>query len=197
MKRGLVILLAGTALLAIAAAATLLVIDRHPSGDALSPAAIGGPFSLTDQDGKRVTDADYAGKWKLVFFGFTSCPEVCPTTLNNLALTLKALGPLAGKVQPLFITIDPERDTAAVLKSYTQAFDSRIAGLTGTADEIAAAAKAYGVFYQKIPQGSDYTMDHTTLIYVMRPDGRFQMVLRYDETPDDMAAKLEPLLEQG
>jgi protein SCO1/2 len=196
MKRGLVVLLAGMVLLVGTAAVTLFVIDRHRTG-APSPAAIGGPFSLTDQDGRPVTDADYAGKWKLVFFGFTSCPEVCPTTLNQMALMLKALGPLADKVQPLFITVDPERDTPAVLKSYTEAFDARITGLTGTPEQIAAVAKAYGAFYQKILQGDDYTMDHSTLIYVMRPDGRFQTVLRHDDGPDDMANKLKALIERG
>ncbi|MFZ5792402.1 MAG: SCO family protein [Pseudomonadota bacterium] len=198
MKRNFVALVASAALLAIAAAATFLVIEHLRDGaGAPSPAAIGGPFSLTDQDGRPVTDADYAGKWKLVFFGFTSCPEVCPTTLNQMALTLKALGPLADEVQPLFITVDPERDTPAVLKSYTEAFDARITGLTGTPEQIAAVAKAYGAFYQKVPQGDDYTMDHSTLIYVMRPDGRFQMVLRHNDVPDDMATRLKALIERG
>jgi protein SCO1 len=198
MKRGL--LFAG---LVIAAAifvtcATVLLLEWRAQGTGQTTAAdIGGPFTLTDQDGKKVTDADYAGQWKLVFFGFTSCPDVCPTTLSRISLTLKALGPLGDKLHPLFITVDPERDTPDVMKSYTEAFDQRITGLTGTPAEIDAVAKAYRAFYQKVPQGNDYTMDHSTLIYVMRPDGKFEMPLRADDTPTEMAEKLKPLLQQS
>ena len=198
MKRGL--LLAGLVIAAavfVTSVAVLLLEWRARETGQTTAADIGGPFSLTDQDGKKVTDADYAGQWKLVFFGFTYCPEVCPTTLNRISLTLKALGPLGDKLHPLFITIDPERDTPAVMKSYVSAFDKRITGLTGTPDEIAAVAKAYHAFYQKVPQGNDYTMDHSTLIYVMRPDGRYETLLRYDDSPAEMAEKLKPLLQQG
>jgi protein SCO1/2 len=197
MKRGF--LLAGLVVVAavFVTSVTVLLLEwrNRETGQATMAADIGGPFTLTDQDGKTVTDADYAGQWKLVFFGFTSCPEVCPTTLNRIALTLKALGPLGDKLHPLFITVDPERDTPEVMKSYTQAFDKRITGLTGTPAQIDAVVKAYRAFYQKVPQGNDYTMDHSTLIYVMRPDGKYDMLLRYDDTPTDMAEKLRPLLQ--
>jgi protein SCO1/2 len=198
MKRGLLLagLVAAAAIL-VTSVAVMLLEWRARETHQTSVAAIGGPFSLTDQDGKKVTDADYAGQWKLVFFGFTSCPEVCPTTLSRISLTLKALGPLGDKLHPLFITVDPERDTPEVLRNYTEAFDKRITGLTGTPAEIDAVAKAYRAFYQKVPQGNDYTMDHSTLIYVMRPDGQFETMLRYDDTPAEMAEKLKPLLEQG
>jgi protein SCO1/2 len=201
MKRGF--LYAGLVIAAavfVASTAVLLLEwrARETGTPGMTTAAdIGGPFSLTDQDGKKVTDADYAGQWKLVFFGFTYCPDVCPTTLSRISLTLKALGPLGDKLHPLFITIDPERDTPEILKSYIDAFDKRITGLTGTPDEIAAVAKEYRAFYEKVPQGDTYTMNHSTVIYVMRPDGRYETLLRYDDTPDEMAAKLKPLLQQG
>lgn len=160
-------------------------------------AAIGGPFALTDQTGKAVTDQTYKGKWLLVFFGFTYCPDVCPTTLNQVAQVMDRLGPLASQVQPLFITIDPARDTPPVLAQYTAAFDPRIVGLTGTPDEIAAAAKAYRVYYAKVDQGSDYTMDHSAILYVMRPDGRYEAFFAADAKADDMTAKLKSWIEQG
>jgi protein SCO1 len=160
-------------------------------------AAIGGPFTLTDQTGKAVTDQTYKGKWLLVFFGFTFCPDVCPTTLNQVAQVMDRLGPLASQVQPLFITIDPARDTPAVLAQYTAAFDPRIVGLTGTPEEIAAAAKAYRVYYAKVDQGSDYTMDHSAILYVMRPDGRYEAFFSADAKADDMTAKLKSWIEQG
>jgi protein SCO1/2 len=199
MKRGLLLvgLVIAAAILVTGVAVLLLEWRARETGQTTLAADIGGPFTLTDQDGKKVTDADYAGQWKLVFFGFTSCPEVCPTTLNRISLTLKALGPLGDKLHPLFITVDPERDTPEVMKSYVDAFDKRITGLTGTPAEIDAVAKAYRAFYQKVPQGNDYTMDHSTLIYVMRPDGRYETLLRYDDSPAEMADKLKPLLQQG
>jgi protein SCO1/2 len=196
MKRGF--LYAGLVIAAaVFVASTAVLLLEWRARETATAADIGGPFSLTDQDGKKVTDADYAGQWKLVFFGFTYCPDVCPTTLSRISLTLKALGPLGDKLHPLFITIDPERDTPEILKSYIDAFDKRITGLTGTPDEIAAVAKEYRAFYEKVPQGDTYTMNHSTVIYVMRPDGRYETLLRYDDTPDEMAAKLKPLLQQG
>jgi protein SCO1/2 len=160
-------------------------------------AAIGGPFSLTDQTGKPVTDQTYKGKWLLVFFGFTSCPDVCPTTLNQVAQVMDRLGPLADQVQPLFITVDPARDTPAVLAQYTAAFGPRIVGLTGTPEQIAAAAKAYRVYYAKVDQGSDYTMDHSAILYVMRPDGKYEAFFAADAKADDMTAKLKSWIERG
>jgi protein SCO1/2 len=160
-------------------------------------AAIGGPFALTDQTGKAVTDQTYKGKWLLVFFGFTYCPDVCPTTLNQVAQVMDRLGPLASQVQPLFITVDPARDTPPVLAQYTAAFDPRIVGLTGTPAEIAAAAKAYRVYYAKVDQGSDYSMDHSAILYVMRPDGRYEAFFAADAKADDMTAKLKSWIEQG
>jgi protein SCO1/2 len=118
-----------------------------------------------------VSDRDFRGKWLLVFFGYTHCPDVCPTTLSEIADTLAKLGPLADRLQPIFITLDPKRDTQQVLAGYTAAFDPRILGLTGTPDKIAAAAKAYGVSFAEREVGDDYFLDHSATIYVIRPDG--------------------------
>jgi protein SCO1 len=155
---------------------------------------IGGPFTLTDGDGKPVTDQTYRGQWLLVYFGFTYCPDACPTGLNNIAGALKLLGADAGKIQPLFITVDPERDTAAAMKAYVAAFDSRIVGLTGTAEQIATVARGYRVYYKRVGEGDDYTMDHSVVIYVMDPDGKYSTVLRHNSAPAEIAEALRKLL---
>jgi protein SCO1/2 len=201
MKRGfpLSLAVAGVLLLAVVVSFAWQRYAAINTGQSTSTgvAAIGGPFTLTDQTGRAVTDQTYKGKWLLIFFGFTYCPDVCPTTLNRVAQVMDRLGPLASQVQPLFITIDPARDTPAVLAQYTAAFDPRIVGLTGTPDEIAAAAKAYRVYYAKVDQGSDYTMDHSAILYVMRPDGRYEAFFAADAKADDMTAKLKSWIEQG
>jgi protein SCO1 len=135
---------------------------------------IGGPFELVDQDGIRVTDKTFAGKPSVIFFGYTSCPDVCPTTLFNLSAWLKAIGPDADKLNILFISIDPERDTSAHLKEYLSSFDPRIRGLTGTDKQITAAAKEFHVIYFKGVQLEEgrYTMDHTMVIYLMDRTGK-------------------------
>jgi len=156
--------------------------------------SIGGPFALTDGDGKKVTDQTYRGKWLLVYFGYTYCPDACPTGLNNIAGALKLLGADADKVQPLFITVDPERDTAAAMKAYASAFDTRIVGLSGTPEQIAAVARAYRVYYKRVGEGDDYLMDHSVVIYVMDPDGRYSAVLRHNAAPAEIAETLKKLL---
>jgi protein SCO1 len=155
---------------------------------------IGGPFTLTDGDGRTVTDQTYRGKWLLVYFGYTYCPDACPTGLNNIAGALKLMGGDADRIQPLFITVDPARDTAAAMKAYVAAFDPRIAGLTGTPDQIAAVARAYRAIYQRVGEGEDYTMDHSVAIYVMDPEGKYSTVLRHSLAPKEIAAALEELL---
>lgn len=161
--------------------------------------AIGGPFTLKASDGRTVTDKTYRGKWQLIYFGYTFCPDACPTTLNEIAGAMQKLGPLAAQVQPLFITIDPARDTPKVLANYVKAFDPRIVGLTGTPDQIAAAARAFRVYVAKVadkdaPDG--YLMDHSSLVYVMRPgDGRFVATLATGDSPDQMAARLKKLID--
>ena len=159
--------------------------------------AIGGPFSLTDSHGQTVTDKSFRGKFMLVYFGYTFCPDVCPTTLNDVSVALDKLGPAAGKIAPLFITIDPARDTSSVVGQYTAAFSPRIEGLTGTSEQIKAVASEYHVYYarhQTGPAPGDYSMDHSSILYVMRPDGRFAGILRADENPDALAADLRKYL---
>ena len=136
---------------------------------------VGGPFALTDHHGKRRTDADFRGRLMLVYFGYTYCPDVCPTDLLQIGLAMKKLGPAAKSVQPLFITLDPERDTARHLAGYVLHFDPRLLGLTGTAAATSAAADAYKVYYKKVPGLSPgaYSVDHTAFIYLMDRKGRY------------------------
>lgn len=157
---------------------------------------IGGPFRLVDQDGNTVTDADLRGRWLLVYFGYTHCPDACPTALNNIVLTLRALAaPLRGEIRPVFITIDPGRDTPPVMKSYVASFGAPILALTGSAAAVAQAAQDYRVYYQKHPEaGGDYSLDHSSLIYVMDPKGRFAGSLDSEDTPAHMAARLKQFL---
>jgi protein SCO1/2 len=166
------------------------------NGEAGGP-VVGGPFTLTNGDGQTVTDRDFRGKYMLVYFGYTYCPDVCPTTLNALADALDRLGAKADRLQPLFVTVDPRRDTPAVIKQYTAAFTPRIEGLTGTPAEIAAAAKEYHVYYAEHRTGpgpNDYSMDHSSILYLMAPDGRFIAPVRADETGAEIAADLTRLM---
>jgi protein SCO1/2 len=158
-------------------------------------AAIGGRFNLVDQNGKPFTDADLKGKWQLVFFGYTHCPDVCPTALNDLSLALDQLGAKKKDVGIVFISVDPDRDTPPVLKSYVESFGGPIVALTGTPDAVAQAAKDYKVFYAKHPRADGgYDMDHSALIYVMDPQGRFTASFTPDTPPDDIATRLRKLL---
>ncbi|HML10012.1 MAG TPA: SCO family protein [Stellaceae bacterium] len=157
--------------------------------------AFGGKFSLVDQNAKPFTDADLKGKWTLVFFGYTHCPDVCPTALNDLSLALDQLGDKKKDVGIVFISVDPERDTPAVLKSYVESFDAPIEGLTGTPEQVAEAAKDYKVYYAKHPlPGGGYDMDHSALIYIMDPQGRFTATFTPQDTSDTMAARLKKLV---
>ena len=152
----------------------LVVSSRMSTPVAQQIAAVGGPFKLIDQNGKAVSDQDLKGRPFLVFFGFTHCPDVCPTTLFDVSEMLRALGPDADRTRALFITVDPERDTPAVIKDYLSSFDPHLAGLTGDPAAIATVAKAYRVYYKKVPlDGGEYTMDHTAIVYLMDKEGRF------------------------
>lgn len=191
-----VALLAGFAILGAGGFLALALHDnpRGAAGTVLG-SAIGGPFRLVDQNGKTVADTDLAGKWLLVYFGYTHCPDACPTALNNIALALADLGAKRGEVRPIFITIDPERDTPQALKDYVASFDAPILALTGSAAQIAQAAKDYHVYYAKHPEaGGDYSMDHTSIIYVMDPRGRFTASFTGEDTPEDIAERLKKLL---
>ncbi|MCE9648239.1 MAG: SCO family protein [Parvibaculum sp.] len=160
-------------------------------------ALIGGPFTLTDQSGKTVTDADFKGKYMLVYFGFTFCPDVCPTELQVMAGAMEKLGDKAEKVQPVFVTVDPERDTPEALAKYVKQFDPRLIGLTGTPAQIAQVAKEYRVFYEKVKDddgSGDYTMDHSSVVYLMGPDGGFLSFFPPATSPDQMAEKIASFL---
>ncbi len=166
------------------------------NGEAGGP-TIGGPFTLVSGDGHTVTDRDFRGKYLLVYFGYTYCPDVCPTTLNAVAGALDKLGKTADRLQPLFITIDPRRDTPAVIKQYAAAFSPRLLGLTGTPAQIAAVAKEYHVYYAEHRTGpgpNDYSMDHSSILYLMGPDGRFIAPIRADGTSAEMAAQIGKLV---
>ena len=153
-------------------------------------------FELVDPFGQRRQLSDFKGKVVVVFFGFTHCPEVCPTTLNDLTLAFNALGDKARDLWAVFVTVDPERDTPEVLKEYLSSFDTRILALTGSADEIAKVATLYRVYYAKQPTSDgSYTMDHTSLVYLMNADGKFVGTLDFHEDPDVRVKKLEKLVQ--
>jgi protein SCO1/2 len=151
--------------------------------------SVGGPFALTDDHGHAVTDASYRGRWMLVYFGYTFCPDVCPTELQTISAALDKLGPQAAQVVPLFITVDPERDTPAALADYVKLFDDRLIGLTGTPQQIAAVARAYRVYYAKVtPKDStSYLMDHSSFVYLVGPDGQLRALFRPGQSAQDLA----------
>jgi protein SCO1/2 len=173
----------------------ILYIGGRGAGTAAVRLDIGGSFSLTDQNGQPFSDKDLKGKTFLVFFGFTHCPDVCPTTLFEISEILRNLGPAADQTAALFISVDPERDTPASMKDYLANFDSHIHGLTGDAAALAGVAKAYKVYYKKVPlEGGDYTMDHTAIVYLMGKDGRFVAPFNMRRTADVAAADLRQRL---
>jgi protein SCO1/2 len=196
MRRGLVLplVLAGALLLG----ASVLFLGRPGGGSsAADPPAVelGGPFTLVDQNGKTVTERDFRGKPTVLFFGFTYCPEVCPTTLADLTADLKALGPDAAKLNVIYVTVDPLRDTQKQMRTYLTAFDPRIRGLTGTPAQIAQIAKEYDVYYQKVPlEGGSYTMDHSAGIYLIDRHGRFEGMMTYQDPQAEALTKLRTLI---
>ena len=160
-----------------------------------APAAIGGPFQLTDQAGQTVTDKSMQGRPSLIFFGFTHCPDVCPTTLFEISEVLKAMGKDADRVNAYYISVDPERDTQAAMKEYLSSFDPRLKGLTGSPEQIAKVISSYRVYARKVPlKDGDYTMDHTALVYLMNRDGKFVSPFRLDRKPEEAAADLKKYL---
>jgi protein SCO1/2 len=180
---------------AIAIAAAVAFWLGPPGGRGVAGqgfASVGGPIALVDQAGKPVTEKTFAGKYALIFFGYTTCPDVCPTELSTMAGALDQLGPKGDGVVPVFITVDPERDTPQVVGQYAQAFHPRMVGLTGTPEQIAQAAKAFRVYYQKAPQGdgSTYLMDHSAFIYLMGPDWQVVDILPPQLSPQDMAQRI-------
>lgn len=181
--------------LAVTFALVKLAVDRSGMSLAGQTVAVGGPFKLIDGEGKTVTDEDLKGKPFLVFFGFTHCPEVCPTTLFELSEVFKRLGPDADKTAGLFITVDPERDTPAVMKDYLSNFDPHLRGLTGDPAAVEQAIKEYRVYARKVPlDGGGYTMDHTALVYLMDKRGRFVAPFNLKRSADASAADLRKYL---
>ena len=161
------------------------------AADELPKPSMTGHFSLETVDGKTMTDADFRGKWMLVYFGYTYCPDVCPTVLNEIVLALNELGPLASKVQPIFITIDPVRDKPPVLKKYLESFDPRILGLRGDGDETEAAAKSFHVYYRARTLGNgEYSYDHSGYVYLIDDKGKFVELLTADLPGHKLAAEL-------
>jgi len=156
-------------------------------------ALVGGPFELTNQDGKRVKSADFAGKYMLMVFGYTTCPDICPSELQVVSAALDEMGPAADRIQPVFVTVDPTRDTPEVMKDYVANFRPGFVGLTGSEEDIAGIAKAYRVYYRKVEQTDPsipYLMDHTTLVYLMGPDGSYVTHFAYGTNVASLAEGL-------
>lgn len=157
---------------------------------------IGGPFELQGPHG-RVTEESFEGQWLLVFFGFTRCADVCPTTLTQIAKVLDGLGEQSARLQPLFISLDPQRDTPEVLAAYTTFFDERIVGLTGSPEQIQQVAEAYGVYVRKVPMGDTYMLDHTGSVYLMNPDGELASLISLQMTVSDTTRQIAAALAQA
>jgi protein SCO1/2 len=157
-------------------------------------AGIGGPFELTTHDGKRLSSAELKGTPFALFFGFTHCPDVCPTTMLEISNAIKALGPDADRMRFFFVSVDTERDTPELLKVYLSNFDPHITGLVGTPDQIAAVAKAYRAMYEKVPTKDGFTYNHTALVYLMGRDGRLAGTINYQESADALLKKLRRLV---
>jgi cytochrome oxidase Cu insertion factor (SCO1/SenC/PrrC family) len=197
-RRALIALAAG---LTLTAAAGLGGYALHVAASAPEEGGgdVGGPFRMTDHTGRTVTEADFRGRPMLVYFGYTYCPDVCPTELSTMIAALKALGPQGAAVRPVFVSVDPARDTSAHLADYVALFSPDLTGLTGTDEQVKAMASAYRVYYAKAPGSAPdaYLMNHSAFVYLMGADGRFRAVLRGGEGPDAMASALKAALAKG
>lgn len=181
----------GAFVLGLIGLSVLAVVTLVPERAPVATSSVGGPFTLVDQNGRTVTETDFTGATHLVFFGFTHCPDICPTTLQQISDVLTALGDRARTMKVAFITVDPQRDTPASLKTYLESFDPRITGLTGSPEQVAAAVKAYRAYARRVPtQGDDYTMEHTALVYVMDARNRFLGALNLQRPADETAREL-------
>lgn len=209
MPRRSILLFAG-ACIAIAVAlviTTLVMVGRREPAPTSGLISVtdqkgrlpGGPFQLTDMNGRAVDQSILDGKWTLVFFGFTYCPDFCPTTLAAIDATKRRMGAEGDRLQVLFVTVDPERDTPQVMKDYlsTDGFPEGVVGLTGSPEQIRAAATAYRAFYSKVGEGDTYTMNHSLTVYLMGPDGRFRTAIAHDLAPDAAAGVLARAMQRG
>jgi protein SCO1 len=203
MSRFAVFVFSIGALVAVTALALFLTLpgdtNDFPERTTGTP-LIGGPFELVAHDGSVVTDESFRGSFMLIYFGFTYCPDVCPTELQVMSGALDLLGDNAEKVRPLLITIDPERDTVEAMAQYVSNFHPRLMGLSGTAEQIAAAASAYRVYYEKVEDpnsNAEYTMDHSSVVYLMDPDGSFVAHFGPGTGSEKMAEKIQSLIDAG
>ncbi len=190
LTRRWAMLLAPTGVLLAGVAGAALIGLRAP----VPTSVVGGPFELVDGNGRVVKDRDFRGKWMLVYFGYTHCPDACPTALQDMANALDLLGPKKKDVAAVFITVDPERDTPPVMKDYVSSFEAPITALSGTPEQVAKAAHGYRVYYAKHPTKDGYDMDHSDIIYVMDPEGRFVTNFTHENSPEQIAAKLRSLV---
>ena len=196
MRAHLIAFIVAGFLIGALAGATVLLITTPQGGQPVQSsgtALVGGPFSLVGADGKPVTDRDFRGRYMLIFFGFTHCPDICPAELQVIAQALEQLGDKAKNVVPIFITLDPERDTPEAMGNYLKSFGPNFVGLTGSPEAIAAAAKAYRVAYSKVENkesAGDYSVDHSALVYLMDREGRYMTHFSYGLSADQMAEKL-------
>jgi protein SCO1/2 len=206
MPRRSILLFAGVCIAIAAALAITTIVVVNQRDGAITPLetstgqpAVGGPFQLVNQDGQTVDQTMLAGKWSLVFFGFTYCPDFCPTTLTALEATKQQLGDRAKDVQIVFVSVDPERDTPQALKDYlsSEGFPRGVIGLTGTPEQVKAAADAYRAYYQKVGEGEGYTMNHSLTVYLMGPDGKFRTAIAHDLGPQRAAQVIERTMARG
>jgi len=204
-RRPVILFAAACAVIALALGLiTMVVVGGRQQAAQTTDAAtgqplVGGPFTLTDQDGQAVTEKILEGKWSLVFFGFTYCPDYCPTTLGVLNAVQERMGDKAKDLQIVFISIDPERDTPQMLKDYlsSDGFPDDVIGLTGTPEQVAQVAKEYRAFYQKVGEGEGYTMNHGLTVYLMGPDGKFRSAVAHDLGPSRTVTLIENAMEKG
>ena len=196
-SRPKLILAAALILLSVLIAA-LALTTLKPAQMGSGTALIGGPFTMMNDKGETVTEKTYAGKYKLLFFGFTNCGDVCPTELQVMAAAFTEMGALSDNITPIFVTVDPERDTTKVMAEYVKNFHPRLVGLTGTPEQIAAFAKIYHIYYQKVPDPknpADYEMDHSSILYLMGPDGKFIKHFPYTTDAKGLAEALKKVLQ--
>ena len=207
MPRRSVLLFAGACVaiaVALAAVTVVVVTGREQAaavaeGTGTGQASVGGPFQLVNQDGQSFDQTLLNGRWSLVFFGFTFCPDFCPTTLQTLAATKARLGAAADDVQIVFISVDPARDTPAALKEYlaTEGFPKGVIGLTGTEAQVKSAADAYRAYFQRVGTGPDYTMNHSLTVYLIGPDGQYRSALAHDLGPERSAQLIQRVMARG
>jgi protein SCO1 len=207
MPRRSVLLFAGACIAIAAALATVTVVvvtgreraQAVAEGTSTGQPSVGGDFQLVNQDGQPIDQSLLTGKWSLVFFGFTYCPDFCPTTLTALEATRQRLGDTADDLQIVFISVDPDRDTPPALKDYlsSDGFPPGVIGLTGTPEQVADTARVYRAFYEKVGEGDGYTMNHSLTVYLMGPDGRFRSALAHDLGPERSAELIRRVIARG